>query len=72
MHGSQKKTARSWKASGKVPLDVNGPNLSNKRKKVHSSEIGETEEVINAANHFHRQVSRHFSLGLSQMLPPIV
>ena len=41
------KARRGWKASGKVPLDTYEPNLTKEeRKKLHSLEPGETEEVI--------------------------
>ena len=41
------------------------------QKSLQSSEPGETEEGINAANPFHGHESQHSSLGLSQMLPLI-
>ena len=46
-------------ASGKVPSDANRPNLSNKRKSLHSAEHEETIEVIKAADHFHRHGNQH-------------
>ena len=67
---NREKLERSYqKASGKVPLDANGPNLSNTRKSLHSVEPEETIQVIKAANHFYRHGSQHSSLVLSQMLP---
>ena len=38
------------RAMGKVPLGANEPKLSNKQKRLHSAEPGETEEEIEAAN----------------------
>ena len=68
----KRKQEEAGKLLGKVLLGANGPNLSNKRKRLHSLEPGEREEVINAANHFHRHRSQHSSLGQRHMLPLIV
>ena len=49
------KLERSYqKASEKVTLGENWPNLSNKRMRLHSAEPEETTEGTKAANHFHR------------------
>ena len=51
----QEKLERSHQeASSKVPLEVNGPNMSNKRESLQSAKLAETIEVRKVPNHFHR------------------
>ena len=64
--GISKGNRKKLECFGKVPVDANWPNLSNRLLRLHSSEPGETEEVINAADYFHLHRSQHSTLGLSQ------
>ena len=67
-----KNTGRSWKASGKVPFDATGPNLSNNGKCCIVRSLEKQKGVMKAADHFHRHRSQYSSLGESHMLPVIV